>query len=77
MGPTMLEVIETKLSNGESLTLDDRVYWHEAKSMGARYHQIEPCITTAEQTLAFLAKHGLHRTREELAEWLDKNGVPK
>lgn len=77
MGPTQLEVIEIKLSKGEPLTLDDRVYWHEAKSMGTRYNQIEPFITTAEQTLTFLAKHGLYKNCEQLSEWLDKHGVPK
>lgn len=77
MGPSLLEVLELKVQRGESLTLDERVYWHEAKAMGAGYRVTEPCITTAADTLSFLARHGIHKTREDLAKWLDDNGVPK
>lgn len=77
MGPTVLELIETNIGKGIPLTLDDRVYYHEAKQMGADYHKVEPAITNAKDILSLLSRHGLNRTEAELSEWLDKQGVPK
>lgn len=77
MGPTQLELLQLHVNQGQSLTLDQRVYWHEAKAMGEAYRVAEPFITNATDTLAFLARHGIHKTREDLAKWLDDNGVPK
>lgn len=77
MGPSLLEVLELKVQRGESLTLDERVYWHEVKALGAGYRGTEPYITNVTDILAFLARHGRHKTREDLTKWLDANGVPK
>lgn len=77
MGPTTLELLETKVQHGEPLTLDERVFWHEAKQLGVKYRTTEPVFTSAQMTIDFLARHGLNKTREDLAKWLDDNNVPK
>lgn len=71
-----MELLQSKVQRGDTLTLDERVYWFEAKAMGASYSLVEPAITTADQTISFLARHGVHKTREQLTQWLTDNGVP-
>ena len=77
MGHTRLELIETNISKGIPLTLDDRVYYHEALQMPASRRKVEPVITNAKDILSLLSRRGLNRTEAELVEWLDKNNVPK
>lgn len=77
MGPTMLEVITTLIERGTSLTLDQRVYYYEAKQMGGLYAKYDPPIKSTADVKAFFTRYNRTITDEQIVDWLDTHNVPK
>lgn len=78
---TRREQLAKKLTDKEPLSLDDRVYWHEAKAVRPRWNgdgtMVEPVLQTAQDVKDFFQKHGRIVTDESISTWLDGMNVPK
>lgn len=69
--------IDAKIAEGVPLTLDERVYYHEVRTMPPFALNAEPFLQTAQDVKDFFQKRGRTFTDESIAEWLDGQNVPK